>query len=278
MNQLVAHTDAITGLQNIVGGVSEDINSFKSSFSGPSDLASSHGTIGFPMQNALDGASSARNGALGATQVAASRMSELLGKASQAYARGDLDAAERLKAQADALGGGKSAAGGGAGGSEAASSGAGGAGQVMGQFSQMPGQMMQSVTQPLQGLAQAVTQVPQQAMQGVQGIVEAAMQAGGGGGEAALAAGGTGAEEAVKAADHQGAGDGRDDAQDGEKKDDADHRKHEGERAPVAEAGTAAERSYEQLAGRAWAGATAEDGFGVGPVPTQVHNINPRRQ
>ena len=41
-----------------VDGVSGDINSFKSSFAGPSDLASSHGAIGFPMQNAFDGASS----------------------------------------------------------------------------------------------------------------------------------------------------------------------------------------------------------------------------
>lgn len=281
MNQLVANTGAITGLQGIVGGVSEDISSFKNSFAGPSDLASSHGAIGFPMQNAFDGASSARDGALGATQVAAGRMSELLGKASQAYARGDMDAAERLKAQADALDGGKSsasAAGGGSGGSGDASSGAGGAGQMMGQFSQMAGQMMQSVTQPLQGLTQAMTQVPQQAMQGVQGIVEAAMQGAGGGGEAALAAGGAGVEEAVKAADHQGAADGAGGPADppgAEGKHDATD---DGERAPVAEAGAAAERSYEQLANRASAGATAEDGFGVGPVPTQVNSINPRHQ
>ncbi|WP_077743047.1 hypothetical protein [Mycolicibacterium boenickei] len=90
-----------------------------------------------------------------------------------------------------------------------------------------------------------------------------------------MASGGAGAEEAVKAADHQGPGgdgaggpadqpDGRDDG-----KDDAQR----------GEAGAAAaDRSYEQLGNRASAGATAEDGFGVGPVPTQIHNINPRRQ
>ncbi|CRZ18179.1 type VII secretion target [Mycolicibacterium neworleansense] len=272
MNQLVANTGAITGLQGIVDGVSGDINSFKNSFSGPTDLASSHGAIGFPMQNAFDGASSAREGALGATQVAAGRMAELLGKASQAYARGDTDAAERLKAQADALGGGSSpaAAGGGAGASEAASSGAGGAGQMMGQFSQMAGQMAQSITQPLQGLTQAMTQVPQQVMQGVQGIVESATQAAGSGGEAAsLAAdaGGSGAEQAVKAADHQGPADQHDDRDD--KKDEA--------RPGQGEDGAAADRHTEQLGNRASAGAAAEDGFGVGPVPTQVHNINPRR-
>ncbi|MFV8050225.1 type VII secretion target [Mycobacterium sp. 48b] len=278
MNQLVANTGAITGLQGIVDGVSGDINSFKNSFSGPSDLASSHGAIGFPMQNAFDGASSAREGALGATQVAAGRMAELLGKASQAYARGDMDAAERLKAQADALGGGSgapAAAAGGGSGAEAASSGAGGAGQMMGQFSQMAGQMAQSVTQPLQGLTQAMTQVPQQVMQGVQGIVESATQAAGSGGEAAsLAAdaGGSGAEQAVKAADHQGPGDDRGDGpadqHDGrdDKKDDAEHRGRDGEPGGPAEAGAAADRSYEQLGSRS-----------AGPVPTQIHNINPRR-
>ncbi|MFV8162963.1 type VII secretion target [Mycobacterium sp. 134] len=289
MNQLVANTGAITGLQGIVDGVSGDINSFKSSFAGPTDLASSHGAIGFPMQNAFDGASSSREGALGATQVAAGKMAELLGKASQAYARGDTDAAERLKAQADALGGGKSsasAAGGGSGGSEAASSGAGGAGQMMGQFSQMAGQMAQSITQPLQGLSQAMTQVPQQVMQGVQGIVEAATQAAGGGGDAAAMAadaGGTGAEEAVKAADHQGPGDGtgsdpagQHDGRD-DKKDDAEPRNHDDDPHTPAEAGAGADRHTEQLGDRASAGVASEDGFGVGPVPTQVHNINPRR-
>lgn len=273
MNQLVANTGAITGLQGIVDGVSGDINSFKNSFSGPSDLASSHGAIGFPMQNAFNGASSAREGALGATQVAAGRMAELLGKASQAYARGDMDAAERLKAQADALGGGSSPAAAAGGGSEAASAGAGGAGQMMGQFSQMAGQMAQSVTQPLQGLTQAMTQVPQQVMQGVQGIVESATQAAGSGGDAAAMAadaGGTGAEEAVKAADHQGPGDGAGDGP-ADQHDGRDGKKDD------TEPGAGADRDNERLGDRASAGVAAEDGYGVGPVPTQIHNITPRR-
>ncbi|WP_066898803.1 type VII secretion target [Mycolicibacterium houstonense] len=284
MNQLVADSGAITGLQGIVGSVSEEMSTFKDAFSGPSDLASTQGTIGFPVQNAYGGAMSARDGALGATQVAAGRMAELLGMASQAYARGDTAAGEQLKAQADALGGGSapaSAAGGGSDASEAASSGAGGAGQMVGQFSQMAGQMAQSITQPLQGLTQAMTQVPQQVMQGVQGIVEAATQAAGDGGDAAATAaetGRAGAEDAVKAADQQ---DGKPDSQhDGrdDKKDDAEPREHDRDRTSPGEAGTAAERGYEQLGNRASAGAAAEDGFGVGPVPTQVHNINPRRQ
>lgn len=252
MNQLVADTGAITGLQGIVDGVSGDINSFKSSFAGPSDLSSSHGAIGFPMQNAFTGASSAREGALGATQVAAGRMAELLGKASQAYARGDTAGGEQLKAQADALGGTSSSA--------SSAGGAGGAGQMMGQLGQMAGQMAQSITQPLQGLTQAMTQVPQQVMQGVQGIVEAATQAAGGGADAAAMmadTGGAGAEEAILAADVEGGEDGPDGDKDGDgDKDDAE-----------AEAGIQS----------ASAGTTPESGHGAGQVPTQIHNVNPRR-
>ncbi|MGV0806171.1 type VII secretion target [Mycolicibacterium setense] len=228
MNQFIADTGALNGWQGIVDGVSGDVSSFKDSFAGPSDLASSHGAIGFPMQNAFDGASSSRAGALGATQVAAGRMAELLGQASQAYQSGDVAAGDRLRAQADALEGAGSPASA-SGGSDPVSSASGGAGQMVGQFSQLAGQMAQSITQPLQGLTQAMTQVPQQVMQGVQGIVESATQAAGGGGDAA-----------AMAADASGAG---------------------------------AEKD-----GRTSAGAAAEDSYNVGMVPTQIHNINPRRQ
>ncbi|WP_166905854.1 type VII secretion target [Mycobacterium sp. DL440] len=294
MNQLVANTGAITGLQGVVGGVSEDMNNFKNAFSGPSDLASSHGPIGSFVQGAVGGANSSRDGALGATQQAAGRMADLLGQASKAYDRGDLNAAERLKAQADALSGSGSAASTGGGASGAgAGGGADGAGQMMGQFSQMAGQMMQSVTQPLQGLSQAMTQVPQQVMQGVQGIVEAATQAAGGGGDAAATAadvGGMGADEAIKAnaTGHQGPGDGPGEGSDGgpsephdgkdDKKDDAEHRKHDGESDRRAEAGASALGHNEQLGDRASVGVRPEDGYGAGAVPTQVHNISPRRQ
>ncbi|WP_454791434.1 type VII secretion target [Mycolicibacterium lutetiense] len=271
MNQFVANTGTINNLGGIVGSVSEDMTNFKNAFSGPSDLASSHGPIGSFVQGASSGAMSSRDSALGATQVAAGRMADLLGQASKAYERGDLAAAERLKAQADALGGASSAStGGGATGAGAGSGGADGAGQMMGQFSQMAGQMMQSVTQPLQGLTQAMTQVPQQVMQGVQGIVEAATQAAGGGGDAAATAadvGGAGAEDAIKAnaADHHSPGDGKDD-------------KHDGEPDRRAEAGAGAPGHSEQLGDRASAGVRPEGGYGVGAVPTQVHNISPRRQ
>ncbi|MFV8266837.1 type VII secretion target [Mycolicibacterium peregrinum] len=292
MNQFVADTAAISNLGGIVGNVSEDMNNFKNTFSGPSDLASSLGAIASPALNAHGGAMSSRDGALGATQVAAGRMSDLLGQASKAYERGDQVAAERLKAQADALGGSSAAAtGGGAGGG-----GADGAGQMMGQFSQMAGQMMQSVTQPLQGLTQAVTQVPQQVMQGVQGIVEAATQAAGGGGDAVATAadvGGTGAEDAIKAnaAGHQGPGDGQGDGSDGgpadphdgkhdgkDDKNEAEHRKHDGEPGRRAEAGASALGYNEQLGDRASAGVRPEDGYGVSTMPAQAHNISQRRQ
>ncbi|MGV0675430.1 type VII secretion target [Mycolicibacterium fortuitum] len=296
MNQFVADTGAISKLGSIVGNVSEDMNNFKNTFSGPSDLASSLGPIAFPALNAHGGAMSSRDSALGATQVAAGRMSELLGQASKAYERGDLAAAERLQAQADALGGSRSSGSGSGGGSAPAAGGGGGgadgAGQMMGQFSQMAGQMMQSVTQPLQGLTQAMTQVPQQVMQGVQGIVEAATQAAGGGGDAVATAadvGGTGAEDAIKAnaAGHHSPGDVQGNGSDGgpadphdgkDDKKDAEHRKHDGEPDTQAEVGASALGYNEQLGNRASAGVQSEDGYGVGPVPTQVHNISPRRQ
>lgn len=264
MNQLIANTGAITGLQGIVDGVSGDMSSFKNSFTGPSDLTSSHGAIGFPMQNAFNGAQSSRDGALGATQVAAGRMAELLGKASQAYASGDTDAAERLKAQADALDGGSSPASASASagaGAEAASSGAGGAGQMLSQLGQMGGQMAQSITQPLQGLTQAMTQVPQQVMQGVQGIVESATQAAGGGGDAAALAADT------------GGGDGGPADPDDAKHDDRDA---DNRRERPGEAGADADRRDEQLGDRAEAGIAPEHRPGAGPAPTRIGSINSR--
>ncbi|OMC01690.1 hypothetical protein A5733_02610 [Mycobacterium sp. NS-7484] len=286
MNQFIADTAAMGNWQGIVDGVSGDVSSFKNAFAGPSDLASSHGAIGFPMQNAFNGAQSSRDGALGATQVAASRMAELLGQASKAYERGDLAAAGRLKAQADQIEGAASpaAAGGGGGGAAGGAGGAGSAGQMMGQFSQMAGQMAQSITQPLQGLTQAMTQMPQQVMQGVQSIVESATQAAGSGGEAAgLAAdagadaAGAGAEQAVKASDTHGPDDGGPADPDG-KTDDKDA-KHGDERERPTEVGAGAGggSATELLGNRASTGVTPEDRFGVGPVPTQAHNVTGRR-
>lgn len=281
MNQFIADTAAMGNWQGALGNVSDDINSFKNSFSGPSDLASSLGTIGSSFHNAHAGAQESRGTALGATQLAASRMSDLLGQASQAYQRGDLAAAGRLKAQADQIEGASAPAS--AGGGDA---GAGGAGQMMGQFSQMAGQMMQSVTQPLQGLSQAFGQIPQQAMQGVQGFVEAATQAAGGGGDAAATAadvGGTGAEDTTKTADLQSGKDSGDggpadspDAKDDKK--DAEHRKHHGEPDHRTEAGASALGYNDRLGSRASAGVRPEDGFGVPTLPAQAHTINPRRQ
>lgn len=249
MNQFIADVGALNGWQGMVDEVSGQVSSFKGSFAGPSDLASSHGAIGFPMQNAFDGASSARAGALGATQVAAGRMAQLLGEASQAYQRGDVAAGDRLRAQAEAIeGAGSPASARGA--ADPASSASGGAGQMVGQFSQLAGQMAQSITQPLQGLTEAMTQVPQQVMQGVQGIVESATQAAGGGGDAA-----------ALAADHQG----RDDAP-GEGPADRDGGQGDGQ------------GKDKDKDDRASAGAAATDSYDIGMAPTQIHHINPRRQ
>ncbi|MGV0811681.1 type VII secretion target [Mycolicibacterium boenickei] len=273
MNQFIADTGALTGWQGILDGVSGQVNSFKDSFAGPSDLRSSHGAIGYPLQNVVDGVLSSRDGALGATQVATGRMAELLGQASQAYARGDLEAGDRLKAQADQLEGAGAPATAGGGGADAASAASGGAGQMMGQFSQLAGQMAQSITQPLQGLAQ----VPQQVMQGVQGIVESAMQAAGGGADAAgTAADAGGAEQTIKAADHRGPGEGPGGPAD--QHEGKDDEKSEADRDRPAGAGAAADGRAEQVGNRASAGVAPEDGFGVGPAPAQIRNINPKQQ
>lgn len=287
MNHFVADSEAITGLQGTVGSVSADLDNFKSAFSGPSDLAATLGPIAFPFHNAHGDAQSSRDAALGATQVATGRIAELLGQASQAYARGDTDAGDQLKAQADAVGDGHGAGGG----ASAAGAGAGGAGQMLGQLSQVAGQMGQSVTQPLQGLTQSMSQLPQQVMQGVQGIVETGSQAAGGVDAA-------GPEHALNAAAHHGPGDsagagddktpddkthdkdsdGKDSKDDHEDPDGKEHDAEDQKRDRPSEPDTRPGSQAEQLGTRATAGVTPQEGYGLGAVPTQIHHINPKRQ
>ncbi|MBU8823258.1 ESX-1 secretion-associated protein [Mycolicibacterium goodii] len=281
MNQVIAHTGAMNGWQQQLGEVSSGVGNLISGAPGLSDVLNSHGTIGFPMQSAFESATAARGGAMGATQAASAKISDLLRQAAQAYERGDMAAADDLKKRAQQLegAGASSAAGGGAAaGGAAAAAGSGGqaASPMMSQFGQMAGQMAQSITQPLQGMAQSLGQMPQQVFQGVQGIVQSATQAAGGGMDAAAtaAAGGAGAEgagteNAIKtgAPEHAGAGGG------------------EGERAPVDAAGkdaAATERDKAtdavQVGARAEVGMPPEEEPGVGAVSTQIPTISPQPQ
>lgn len=211
MTQFKTHTGAMSGWQQQLGDVSSDASNLLNGAPGVSGVQNSHGTIGHPMQSAFDAAQSARGGAVGATQGASTKIADLLRQAAQAYDRGDMAAAGKLKAQADQMEGTGSPAAGSPGG--AAGGGAGGgsqaATQMMSQFGQMAGQMAQSITQPIQGLTQSLGQIPQQVFQGVQGIVGSATEgaggAGGGAAEAASQAAGAGAEAG---AGHAPAGDG----------------------------------------------------------------------
>lgn len=197
MNQFVANTGAMNTWQQQLTDLSTDVGNFINSAPGVSTVLNSHGTIGHPMQTAFDAAQSARGSAMGATQSASAKISDLLRQAAQAYERGDMASADKLKAQAQQMEGaaGAPSAAGGAPSAGGQDGGAQSAGQMMGQFGQIAGQMMQGVTQPLQGMAQALGQMPQQVFQGVQGIVQTATQgaAGTGGGAAAAAAQGANA-------------------------------------------------------------------------------------
>lgn len=146
MNQFIANTGAMNNWQQQLGDVSADVANFISGAPGISGVLNSHGTIGHPMQTAFDAAQSARGGAMGATQVAASKISDLLRQAAQAYERGDMASADKLKARAAQI---ELAAG-----SPASAGGASSAGQMMGQF----GQFGQIAGQLVQGIVQTATQ------------------------------------------------------------------------------------------------------------------------
>lgn len=169
LNYSQLHSDVAAGLSGLAGVDG-------------SSVETSHGLIASAVNTALSGVLAGRQSTLGVTSTAASTISELLQKAAQAYAAGDQQGAERLKAAADVLegkdapgrgggsgGGGAPASGGGAGGDMV-----GQMGQMLGQVGQQVGQMAQSIAQPLQGLAQGLQQIPQQIMQGVQQAAQSA--------------------------------------------------------------------------------------------------------
>ncbi|MGV9798238.1 type VII secretion target [Mycobacterium sp. NPDC003449] len=176
MTQFSAHLSAMDNWKQQLGDVSADVTNLIDGAPATSGVTSSHGAIGYPMQTSFDAARSARGGAMVATRAASSQISELLGRAAQAYERGDTAAADGLRAQAQQLEGGSPAS---AGAAPAAGGGGQAAGQMLSQFGQMAGQMGQQVAQPLQAMSQGLGQIPQQVLQGVQGIVESATGAAG---------------------------------------------------------------------------------------------------
>ncbi|WP_396921818.1 type VII secretion target [Mycolicibacterium sp.] len=190
----------------------------------PSGLQATQGPISYAADNATTSAGESRSSAYRATAADSQQMGDLLHQAAQAYERGDVEAAQRLRARADQLDGNPSAQAAGTGtGAGGADSGGQAASQMMGQFSQMAGQMMQGVTQPVQGAMQGLSQIPQQVFQGVQGIVEAATQGAGAGAETAADAAQTSAgvdadADATEKAAGKGEGtDGADGKRDGER-------------------------------------------------------------
>lgn len=162
MTELRTNGSVVNGLgqQHI-----DNISGFVTDAPDLSGLLNSHGVIGNPTD--FGGAYEARANAMKATKAASEKMSDLLSQAAAAYDRGDVEAARKLKAQADQIegkGGPGSPSAGGPGGQDGGSQ---AAGQIMGQFSQLAGQVVQGVTQPVQGIMQGVSQMPQQVFQGV---------------------------------------------------------------------------------------------------------------
>lgn len=169
------------------------------------DVAQSFGNIAFNVSNAVDGVLQSRGGTIDTTKTSSQTIGDLLTRAQQMYAKGDMAGAEKLDAAAKALqegsaggagtgGAGGAAGGAGAGAAAAGSAGGGGdmMGQMVGQIGQQVGQAAQAMSQGVSGLAQGLSQLPQQVMQGVQGIVQAATGAAGGGALGGAAGAGVG--------------------------------------------------------------------------------------
>ena len=176
---LSVDTDGVRSLSEIHTGVATGLGSLNAAAPGSAAVATSHGTIAYAVQTALQAALGSRSGTMTATQDSGARISELLQQAAVAYEHGDQRGAAAIKAAADAIADGGPAGAGGAaaanaggapgGASGAAASGTDAVGQVVGQLGQL-GQMGQQLGAPLAALGQPLQQLPQQVMQGVQQI------------------------------------------------------------------------------------------------------------
>ena len=171
--------DGVRSLSEIHTGVATGLGSLNAAAPGSAAVATSHGTIAYAVQTALQAALGSRSGTMTATQDSGARISELLQQAAVAYEHGDQRGAAAIKAAAAAIADGGPAGAGGAaaanaggapgGASGAAASGTDAVGQVVGQLGQL-GQMGQQLGAPLAALGQPLQQLPQQVMQGVQQI------------------------------------------------------------------------------------------------------------
>ena len=169
---LSVDTDGVRSLSEIHTGVATGLGSLNAAAPGSAAVATSHGTIAYAVQTALQAALGSRSGTMTATQDSGARISELLQQAAVAYEHGDQRGAAAIKAAAAAIADGEPGGSGAAnagGASGAAASGTDAVGQVVGQLGQL-GQMGQQLGAPLAALGQPLQQLPQQVMQGVQQI------------------------------------------------------------------------------------------------------------
>jgi len=163
LNYAQQHADVSSGMSGLFGAGAPD----------GKGIDTSHGVVSSAVSTALSSALEGRGEVFGAVAETADKFSERLQRASKAYADGDRQAGERIKAAAGGMDG--SGSGGQAGGptrgapnTQAGQQMMGQMGQMLGQVGQQVGQLAQSVTQPLQGLAQGLQQIPQQIAQAAQ--------------------------------------------------------------------------------------------------------------
>lgn len=210
LNYAQQHADVSSGMSGLLGAGAPD----------GKGVDTSHGVVSSAVSTALSSALDGRGEVFGAVAETAEKFSERLQRASKAYADGDRQAGERIKAAAGGMDGSGSGGqvGGPAGGAPSAQAGQqlmGQMGQMLGQVGQQVGQLAQSVTQPLQGLAQGLQQIPQQIAQAAQQASQSASAGGAGQGkdlkerDAERGARETGDAERKKAAraEREGAGD-----------------------------------------------------------------------
>jgi len=173
LNYAQQHADVSSGMSGLLGAGAPD----------GKGVDTSHGVVSSAVSTALSTALEGRGEVFGAVSETADKFSERLQKAAKAYADGDRQAGERIKAATGGMednGSGSQTGGpsGGAPGAQAGQQMMGQMGQMLGQVGQQVGQLAQSITQPLQGLTQGLQQIPQQIAQAAQ----QASQAGSAGG------------------------------------------------------------------------------------------------
>lgn len=178
LNYAQQHADVSSGMSGLLGAGAPD----------GKGVDTSHGVVSSAVSTALSSALEGRGEVFGAVAETADKFSERLQRASKAYADGDRQAGERIKAAAGGMEGNGSGSQVGAPVGEAPGSGAGQQmlgqmGQMLGQVGQQVGQLAQSITQPLQGLAQGLQQIPQQIAQAAQQASQAGSAGGAGQGK-----------------------------------------------------------------------------------------------